>query len=86
MEYLTIWSFLGTAGGTALLTHFFSRNKMLAETDNLVSKTYGDILENLRQEVSRLTAKMHDLEKRELLLRAHIRELETEIDHLKNAA
>lgn len=77
-----ILGFLGTAGAL-IVTQIFTKKRTDAEAQNLVSKTYGEVLDALRQEVLRLTAKIHDLEKREIQLFERVHELENELTFFK---
>ncbi len=72
MDYTKIIGFLGTAGVAVFFTHLFTKNKQNAEIQNILSKTYLDIIEGMRLEIERLSNR--------------VAELETEIKHLKPTA
>ena len=83
MDYFNLWGFLGTAGGAMLIAQFFTRNKTQAEANSLFAQTYGEVLGNMRLEVSRLAHKVQELEKRETRFLVRINLLETELETIK---
>ncbi|TXI14813.1 MAG: hypothetical protein E6Q66_04655 [Pedobacter sp.] len=83
MEYTTIISFLGTAGSAVLLTHLFTKNKQNMEIQNLLGKTYVDMIESMRAEIDRLRDRMSALETEINHLRDRVAALETELKQLK---
>ena len=82
-DYFNLLGFWGTAGGAMLLIQFFGRNRSQLETHSLFTRTYGEVLDNLRQEVSRLSAKVQEMERTEKKLLIRIENLEKEIHNLR---
>jgi cell division protein FtsB len=62
MELLKAFSFLGPAGVAAFVAHLFTKRKQQAEIQNLLGRTYLDIIESMRTEIDRLRNRITDLE------------------------
>lgn len=58
--------FAGTAAVSSFVTNFFSKGKIKAETDNLIGKTYQEVLQNLRSEMERMSATINNMQQREV--------------------
>lgn len=60
--YVVISAILGSNLLTGLVTMFMSKRKNNAESTNIIADTYIDLVKELRNEVDRLTDKVHNVE------------------------
>lgn len=87
MKHFThILTFLGTAGGAVWLSFLFNRNKQQIEIQNLVGKTYSDMIKEMRLEIERQKSKIEALEAKHGFFLNRIKDLEIEIQELRRAA
>lgn len=92
----TILLVIGTGGGAAWVSAFLTKKRSNAEADQIIGKTYGALIRNLKDEITRLADRVTNQEKRELRyleiisakdqtelsLRVRIKDLENEIKSL----
>lgn len=62
MEYIKILGFLGTTSGAVFLTHLLTKGKQNIEVQNLIGKTYLDMIEGMHAEIERLRERISELE------------------------
>lgn len=80
----------GSAGLGSVLMYYSNKNKLKAETNNLIGKTYGQLIEDLRKTVEYQGCQIKVMQEREVELlkiisasQATERELRTQIKALE---
>lgn len=59
---------LGSAGLGSLLMYYSNKNKLKAETNNLIAKTYGELIDDLRKTVEYQGNQIKSMQEREVEL------------------
>lgn len=59
---------LGLIFGSSILTYYLNKNKVKAETSNLIGKTYGDLIDDLRKMVEFQGEQIKSMQAREIEL------------------
>lgn len=81
----------GSASIGSVIAYFSTKNKLKAETNNLIGKTYGDLIDDLRKMVEFQGAQIKSMQDREVellkIINAHNdteRDLRSQIKALEN--
>jgi uncharacterized protein YebE (UPF0316 family) len=81
----------GSASLGSIMMYYSNKNKLKAETNNLIGKTYGDLIDDLRKTVDYQGAQIRSMQEREVELLKIItsnqkteRELRKQISDLEN--
>ena len=81
----------GSAGLGSVLMYYSNKNKLKAETNNLIAKTYGELIDDLRKTVEYQGSQIKSMQEREVellkIINAHNtteRDLRAQIKALEN--